>query len=72
MADTQKLTMVFTLDNGDTFKYNLADPKEGLTKSEVDAAMQKMIDSEAIIKDGHKAASIKESYITVTSQNGLK
>lgn len=72
MADTKKLTMVFNLDNGDTFKYNLADPKEGLTKTEVDTAMQKMIDSEAILKDGHKAASIKESYITITSQDSLK
>lgn len=34
MADTRKLTMVFTLDNGDDFKYNLADPKDELTKSE--------------------------------------
>ena len=32
MADTRKLTMVFTLDNGDDFKYNLADPKDELTK----------------------------------------
>ena len=44
MADTRKLTMVFTLDNGDDFKYNLADPKDELTKSEVDVVMQKMID----------------------------
>ena len=45
MADTRKLTMVFTLDNGDDFKYNLADPKDELTKSEVDVVMQKMIDT---------------------------
>lgn len=50
MADTRKLTMVFTLDNGDDFKYNLAAPKDELTKSEVDVVMQKMIDTQAIIK----------------------
>lgn len=63
MADTRKLTMVFTLDNGDDFKYNLADPKDELTKSEVDVVMQKMIDTQAIIKDNHKATAIKEAYI---------
>lgn len=50
MADTRKLTMVFTLDNGDDFKYNLAAPKDELTKSEVDVVMQKMIDTQVIIK----------------------
>lgn len=53
MADTCKLTMVFTLDNGDDFKYNLAAPKDELTKSEVDVVMQKMIDTQAIIKNGY-------------------
>ena len=53
MADTRKLTMVFTLDNGDDFKYNLAAPKDELTKSEVDVVMQKMIDTQAIIKNGY-------------------
>lgn len=71
MADTRKLTMVFTLDNGDDFKYNLAEPKDGLTKTEVDTAMQKMIDTQAIIKEGHKATAIKEAYITVTTQDIL-
>lgn len=49
MADTRKLTMVFTLDNGDDFKYNLADPKDELTKSEVDVVMQKMIDTHRLL-----------------------
>ena len=57
MADTRKLTMVFTLDNGDDFKYNLAAPKDELTKSEVDVVMQKMIDTQDIIKNTHKATS---------------
>ena len=64
MADTRKLTMVFSLDNGDDFKYNLADPKDDLTKAQVDEAMQAMIDNNAILKDGHSAAVIKEAYIT--------
>lgn len=71
MADTRKLTMVFTLDNGDNLKYNLLNPKDELTKSEVDVVMQKMIDVQAIIKDTHKAISIKEAYITVTKKDVL-
>ena len=72
MADTRKLTMVFNLDNGDEFKYNLTDPKDALTKTEVDEAMQAMIDNNAVLKDGHGAASIKEAYITTTTQTVLK
>ena len=71
MADTRKLTMVFNLDNGDEFKYNLIDPKDALTKTEVDEAMQAMIDNNAVLKDGHGAASIKEAYITTTTQTVL-
>lgn len=72
MADTRKLTMVFNLDNGDEFKYNLTDPKDALTKTEVDEAMQAMIDNNAVLKDGHGAASIKEAYITTTTQTILE
>lgn len=72
MADTSKLTMVFNMDNGDDFKYNLADPKDTLTKAEVDEAMQAMIDNNAILKDGHSAASIKEAYITKTIKTILE
>lgn len=72
MADTRKLTMVFKLDNGDDFKYNLVDPKNELTKVEVDEAMQAMIDNNAILKDGHGATSIKEAYITTTTQTILE
>lgn len=72
MADTRKLTMVFNLDNGDELKYNLTDPKDALTKTEVDEAMQAMIDNNAVLKDGHGAASIKEAYITTTTQTVLE
>ena len=49
----------------------MADPKDDLTKSEVDVVMQKMIDTQAIIKDNHKATAIKEAYITTTTQDVL-
>ncbi len=71
MTETSKLTMIFILDNDEEFKYNLSSPKEDLTKAQVDVVMQKMIDSNAILKDGHAAVSIKESYITTTNKNIL-
>lgn len=72
MADTRKLTMVFNMDNGDDFKYTLTEPKDELTKTEVDEAMQAMIDNNAVLKDGHAAASIKEAYIITTTQTVLE
>ncbi len=45
MADTRKLTMVFTLDNGYDFNYNFAAPKDELTM-----AVKKNAECEIIIK----------------------
>lgn len=72
MADTRNLTMTYTLDNGDDFDVNLANAKEGLTKTEVDAVMQDAIDAQAFIKDGHYPTAIKEAYVTTTSKEVLE
>lgn len=71
MADTKTLTMVFELDNEEQAKYALPDPKDGLTRTEVDTAMQKMIDSKAVMVKGHTASAIKEVYITTTTKTAL-
>lgn len=68
---TSKLTMVFVLADGKDFKYNLTDPKENLTKAEVDAVMQDIIDNNIILKDAQAAVGIKEAYITTTTQTAL-
>lgn len=68
---TSKLTMVFDLADAKEYKMNLANPKENLTKAEVDAVMQDIIDSNAILKDGVSLAGIKEAYITTTTQTVL-
>ncbi len=71
LQDSKKLTMVFTMDNDEEFKLTLSDPKDDLTKAQVDEVMQKIIDSNAVVKDGHAMAAIGTSYITVTTQDVL-
>lgn len=72
MNETKKLTMVFSLDNGDEYNITLSDPKDELTKTEVDTVMQKIIDTSAVIKDGHSPIAIKECYITTTTKDILE
>ena len=72
MDETKKLTMVFTLDNGDEYNISLSDPKDDLDKTTVDAVMQKIIDTTAVIKDGHSPSAIKECYITTTTKEILE
>lgn len=74
MADnktTKKLNLVFKMDDDSEFKYTLADPKDGLTRAEAEAAMQKMIDSNAVLKNGRSAASISDIYVTTTANSAL-
>ena len=72
MADTRNLTMTYTLDNGDDYDVNVANAKDPLTKTEVDAVMQTAIDGQVFQKDGHFATAIKESYITTTTKEILE
>lgn len=65
------LELVFTLDSDATKTYSLQDPKEGLTEAETRAAMQKMIDAEAIDAGGAKAVAIKETYIRISDREAL-
>lgn len=68
---TKKLNMVFQMDDKSEFKYTLTDPKDGLTRAEAEAAMQKMIDSNAVLKSGRSAASILDIYVTTTENSAL-
>lgn len=69
--DEQTLTMVFALNNGDNYNINVDFPKADLNKTTVDAVMQKFIDKNAIVKDGHTAVAIKEAYIITETKNVL-
>ena len=72
MADTKNLTMTFTLDNGNDYDVNVANARDGLTKSDTDAVMQDAIDGQVFSKDGHFATAIKEAYITTTTKDILE
>lgn len=63
-----KLNMVFTVGKG-TKTFALADPKPDLSKAQVEAAMQSMVDKKAFLVkdkpvDGIKDAFYKETVTT--------
>ncbi len=66
MAATKKLQMVFALADGKQLTYSLTDPKEGITKAEVEAAMNNMITNSIISKNGVTASTIAEMYVRTT------
>lgn len=72
MADTRNLTMTFGLDNGDDYDISVANAKADLAKTQTDEVMQKLIDKNAVLKDGHSLASIKEAYIITTTKTVLE
>ena len=61
MAKTLK--MVFDLGDKKTVTWSLESPKTGLTKAEVEAAMQEAIDRQAIVVQGVSPTGIKSAYI---------
>lgn len=65
------LKMVFELDNGKNHSLSLSMPKDGITKTEVEAAMQAIIDKEALLVNGAKAIGIKEAFIREVAENTL-
>ena len=66
MAATKKLQMVFALEDGKKLTYSLSEPKDGITKAEVEAAMNSMITSNIVSKNGVAASTIAEAYVRTT------
>lgn len=65
------LKMNFTLDNGKTFTYNLAEPKSDLTKSAVDAVMQQILDKKAVALEDKALKAIQGAFIRTTEDTPL-
>ena len=61
MAKTLK--MVFDLGENKSVTWTLDAPKAGLTKAEVETAMQEAIDKQAIVVKGVFPVGIKKAYI---------
>ena len=65
------LKMTFVLSGNKTVTYNLADPKAGLTKAEVEAVMNSMITKKAGIVNGVSPTAIKEAVLRSTEETAL-
>lgn len=61
MAKTLKI--VFDYDGIKTSTYNIADPKDGLTKAEVQTAADEMVAKDFLRVSGFAATGVKEFYI---------
>lgn len=61
---TKTLKMVFSMPASDaTVTWSLADPKDGLTKTECQTCMNEIISDEFILVNGASPTAIKEMYI---------
>ncbi len=65
------LKMVLTLSDGKSVTYSLADPKDGLTGAEVEAALQEMIAKDAVTVGTASAVAVKDAYIQDTDRREL-
>ena len=61
MAKT--LNMRFLLDNGKTTTMGLAQPKDNLTRAQVEPVMQAVLDASAISVNGALAVAMKSAAI---------
>ena len=61
MAKTLKI--VFDLKDAKTATYSLPDPKDGLTKAEVQTATEAMLAKEFVLSGGTLATGVKDAYI---------
>ncbi len=69
MKNVLKMTML--LSNGKTVTYSLADPKDGLAKTEVQAVLEEMAEKRAVVVGDAFAVAMKEAYIQSTEKREL-
>ena len=65
------LRMTFKLEGTKTATYNLAGPKDGLTKAAVEGVMQDMITKKAIVEKGASPLAIKAAVLRSTEEEAL-
>lgn len=68
---TTVLRMIFIVENGKTTQWNLPNPKTGITKTEVETFMNRVINDEAILYQNQEAVEIKDAYIYQTNKIDL-
>ena len=65
------LKMTFLMEGKKTLTYSLADPKDGLTKAEVQTALDEMVEKKAITVGGAAITGVKEFYILSSERSEL-
>ena len=65
------LHMVFNAEGKKELTVSLTDPKENLTKAEVETVMHDIITKNAIIKNGASMLSVKRSFIREVTETEL-
>ena len=68
---SKTLKMTFLMEGNKTFTYSLAEPKEVLTKAEVEAVMTSMIEKKAVVVNGIFPTAVKEALIRSTEDTVL-
>ena len=65
------LKVVVSLTNNKSITYSLADPKEGLTKAEVQAVVKAMMDKRAVSMKDAVLTGMKDAYIQESDRRAL-
>ena len=65
------LKMTFQLEGTKTLTYTLAEPKEALTRADVEAVMYTMIARKAVVSNGVSPTAIKAIVVKSTEEIAL-
>lgn len=63
MKNLKTLQIIFEVGDAKEMTFSLVDPKDSLTKAEVDAWAQKVVEKQAIMLGGAPVSGVKEHYV---------
>lgn len=67
----KSLKMIFQTEAGKTATLSLAEPKDGLTKAEVQTALDEMVEKKAITVGGAPITGVKDFYVLSSERSEL-
>ena len=67
----KSLKMIFQTEAGKTATLSLAEPKDGLTKAEVQTALDEMVAKQAITVGGAPITGVKDFYVLSSERSEL-
>ena len=67
----KSLKMVFAVGDAKTATLSLAEPKDGLTKAEVQTALDEMVAKQAIMVGGAPITGVKDFYVLSSERSEL-